>query len=184
MLHAAVAGDVFTSPSVDAVLAAIRAVAGPPGVLLIIKNYTGDRLNFGLAAELARADGIPVETVLVADDVALAASAGHAGRRGLAGAVLVHKVAGAAAAAGAALADVAAAARAAAAAVRTMGVALTPCTVPAAGRPGFTLGEGEVELGLGIHGEPGVRRGPLEPADTLVDRLLVAILADLGAAAV
>jgi dihydroxyacetone kinase len=182
MLSAAVAGDVFASPSPDAVLAALRATAGPAGALLIIKNYTGDRLNFGLAAELARAQGIPVETVLVADDVALAASAGHAGRRGLAGTILVHKIAGAAAEAGATLAEVAGEARAAAAAVRTMGVALSPCTVPAAGKPGFTLAETEIELGLGIHGEPGVRRGPLEPVDALVDRLLGAILADLALA--
>src|SRR5205807_10390870 len=120
---------------------------------------------------------------LVADDVALAGWTDGAGRRGLAGTVLVHKTAGAAAEAGASLAEVAAAARAAAAAVRTMGVALSPCTVPAAGRPGFTLGENEIELGLGIHGEPGVRRGPLEPADAMVDRLLGAVLADMGAAA-
>jgi triose/dihydroxyacetone kinase / FAD-AMP lyase (cyclizing) len=179
MLSAAVAGDVFTSPSPDAVLAAIRAVAGPRGALLIVKNYTGDRLNFGLAAELARAEGFPVEIVLVADDVALSTSVGHAGRRGLAGTILVHKIAGAAAAAGASLADVAAEARTAAAAVRTMGVALSPCTVPAAGQPGFTLGENEIELGLGIHGEPGVRRGSLEPADALVDRLRDGILTDL-----
>jgi len=180
MLSAAVAGNVFTSPSPDAVLAAIRATAGPAGVLLIIKNYTGDRLNFGLAAELARAEGISVETVLVADDVALAASPGHAGRRGLAGTILVHKIAGAVAESGATLAAVAAAARAAASAVRTMGLALSSCTVPAAGRPGFTLAETEIELGLGIHGEPGVHRGPLEPADVLVDRLLGAVLADLA----
>jgi dihydroxyacetone kinase len=180
MLAAAVAGDVFTSPSPDAVLAAIRATAGPRGAVLIVKNYTGDRLNFGLAAELARAEGTPVETVLVADDVALATSVEHAGRRGLAGTVLVHKVAGAAAAAGLPLAEVAATARAAAAAVRTMGVALSPCTVPAAGRPTFTLDANEIELGLGIHGEPGVRRGPLEPADALVALLLEAILADLN----
>jgi dihydroxyacetone kinase len=179
MLSAAVAGDVFTSPSPDAVLAALRATTGPHGAVLIIKNYTGDRLNFGLAAELARAEGIPVETVLVADDVALAGSVEHAGPRGLAGTILVHKVAGAAAEAGASLAGVVAAARTAAGAVRTMGVALAPCTVPAAGRPTFVLGGDEIELGLGIHGEPGVRRGPLEPADTLVDRLLAAILGDL-----
>jgi dihydroxyacetone kinase len=179
MLSAAVAGDVFTSPSPDAVLAAIRATAGPAGALLVVKNYTGDRLNFGLAAELARAEGIPVETVTVADDVALAASPGHAGRRGLAGTILVHKIAGAMAESGASLIAVAAAARATAAAVRTMGLSLTSCTVPAAGRPGFTLSETEIELGLGIHGEPGVRRGALEPADTLVDRLLDSILADL-----
>jgi dihydroxyacetone kinase len=180
MLAAAVAGDVFTSPSPDAVLAAVRAAAGARGALLVVKNYTGDRLNFGLAAEMARADGIPVEMVLVADDAALAGTVEHAGRRGLAGAVLVHKIAGTTADGGASLADVAEAARGAAAAVRTMGVALTPCTVPAAGRPGFALADDEIELGLGIHGEPGVRRGPLEPADALVDRLLAAVLADLA----
>jgi len=180
MLSAAVAGDVFTSPAPDAVLAAIRAVTGSPGALLIVKNYTGDRLNFGLAAELARSEGLKVEVVVVADDVALAATAAadHAGRRGLAGAVLVHKVAGAAAEAGRDLYGVAAEARAAAESVATMGVALTPCTLPAAGHPGFTLGPDEVELGLGIHGEPGVLRAPLEPADALTDRLLDAILAD------
>src|SRR6516164_1244928 len=114
MLSAAVAGDVFASPSPDAVLAALRATAGPAGALLIVKNYTGDRLNFGLAAELARAEGVPVETVLVADDVALTASAGHAGRRGLAGTILVHKIAGAAAESGAPLMTVASVARKAA----------------------------------------------------------------------
>jgi dihydroxyacetone kinase len=139
-------------------------------------------MNFGLAAELARAEGIPVEIVLVADDVALAGSVEHAGRRGLAGTILVHKVAGAAAEAGASLSEVAAEARQAARAVRTMGVALSPCTVPAASQPTFLLDEGEIELGLGIHGEPGVRRGPLEPADALVDRLLDAILAEQASA--
>lgn len=178
MLGAAVAGEVFTSPSPDAVRAAIRAVTGPPGALLIVKNYAGDRLNFGLAAEMARAEGFTVELVVVADDVAPAASAEQGGRRGLAGTIFVHKVAGAAAEAGLSLAEVAAEARAAAWSVGTMGVALTPCTIPAAGRPGFTLGEDEIELGLGIHGEPGVRRGPLEPADALVDRLLDVIIAD------
>lgn len=179
MLSAAVAGDVFTSPSPDAVLAAIRATAGPRGAVLIVKNYTGDRLNFGVAAEMARLEGIPVELVLVADDVALAETVDHAGRRGLAGTIFVHKIAGAVAESGASLADVAAQARAAAANVKTMGVALTPCTVPAAGRPGFTLGDDEIELGLGIHGEAGVRRGALETADALVERLVDAILADL-----
>jgi dihydroxyacetone kinase len=180
MLSAAVAGDVFTSPSPDAVYAAIKAVAGPRGALLIVKNYTGDRLNFGLAAERARAEGVPVEIVFVADDVALAGAGEHAGRRGLAGTILVHKIAGAVAATGASLAEVAAEASSAAALVRTMGVALTPCTVPAAGRPGFSLGEGEVELGLGIHGEPGVRRVPIEPANALVEHLLRAILAEVA----
>ncbi len=180
MLSAAVAGDVFTSPAPDAVLAAIRAVTGAPGVLLIVKNYTGDRLNFGLAAELARSEGLKVEIVVVADDVALAATveADHAGRRGLAGTILVHKIAGAAAEAGRDLYEVAAEARAAADSVATMGVALTPCTVPAAGKPSFELGPDEIELGLGIHGEPGVLRSSLEPADALADRLLKAILGD------
>jgi len=180
MLHAAVAGDVFTSPSADAVFAAIRAVTGAAGVLLIVKNYTGDRLNFGLAAELARAEGIAVETVVVADDVALRDTVELERRRGIAGTILVHKVAGAAAAAGLPLREVAEEARAAASATGTMGVALGPCTVPAAGRPGFTLADDEVELGLGIHGERGVKRTMLPRADDLVDMLLGTILADRG----
>jgi dihydroxyacetone kinase len=180
MLSAAVAGEVFTSPSTDAVLDAIRAVAGPAGVLLIVKNYTGDRFNFGLAAEIARAEGIAVEMVIVADDVALSASGEHAGRRGLAGTVLVHKIAGAAAAEGRPLNEVARAAREAATMLGTMGVALTPCTVPAAGKAGFELADGEIEWGLGIHGEPGVERGALEPADAIVARLMTKILDDLA----
>ena len=181
MLTAAVAGDVFTSPPPDSVLAAIRgvAVAGGPGVVLIIKNYTGDKLNFGLAAEIARSEGIAVEVVIVADDVAIAETEANraTGPRGLAGTVLVHKVAGAAAESGASLAEVAAEARSTASSIATMGVALTPCTVPIAGKPGFTLGDDEVELGLGIHGEPGARRASTEPADALVARLLGPILA-------
>jgi len=180
MLSAAVAGEVFTSPSTDAVLDVIRAVAGPAGVLLIVKNYTGDRFNFGLAAEIARAEGIPVEMVIVADDVALTASGDHAGRRGLAGTVLVHKIAGAAAARGLPLAAVAKLAREAAASLGTMGVALTACTVPAAGKPGFELADGEIEWGLGIHGEPGVARGALEPADAIVGKLIAKIADDLA----
>src|SRR6185503_13661558 len=160
MLTAAVAGEVFTSPSVDSVLAAIRASAGPAGAVLIVKNYTGDRLNFGLAAELARAGGIAVEQVVVADDVALSGVVADERRRGIAGTVLVHKIAGAAAAAGRSLADVAQLARDAAADLGTMGVALGACTVPAAGKPGFALAAGEIELGLGIHGEAGVERAP------------------------
>ncbi len=181
LLTAAVAGDVFTSPSVDAVLAAIRAVAGAPGVLLIVKNYTGDRLNFGLAAEIARTEGLRVAMVVVDDDAALGAGGGpgnSTGRRGIAGTVLVHKVAGAAAAAGLDLHAVTREAEAAIAAVGTMGVALTPCTVPAAGVPGFELGAGEVELGLGIHGEAGVRRAPIGPARDLVRTLVEAVAAD------
>ncbi|HZA92765.1 MAG TPA: dihydroxyacetone kinase subunit DhaL [Gemmatimonadales bacterium] len=178
MLTAAVAGDVFTSPSVDAVLAAVRAVAGPAGVLLVVKNYTGDRLNFGLAAELAQQEGIPAEVVVVADDVALRGVVPPERRRGIAGTVLVHKVAGAAAEAGMPLAEVARLAQATAGALGTMGVALGAGTVPAAGTPGFTLGESEIELGLGIHGEKGVERTSLQPADHLVDTLLTAIVSD------
>ncbi len=180
LLTAAVCGDVFTSPSTDAVLAAIRAVGGPAGVLLIVKNYTGDRLNFGLAAEIARGEGIPVEMVVVADDVALAATTENAGRRGIAGTVLVHKVAGARAAEGATLVEVKAAAEKAIAGVGSMGVALSACTVPAAGKPGFELGKDEVELGLGIHGEAGVRREPLRPVKELTATLVERIVAELG----
>jgi ATP-dependent dihydroxyacetone kinase len=176
MLSAAIAGDVFTSPSVDAILAAIRAVSGPAGALLIVKNYTGDRLNFGLAAELANADGIPTRVAVVADDVALHGTVEPSRRRGIAGTVLVHKVAGAAAAAGVSLDDVTAEATAAAAAVGTMGVALGACTVPAAGKPGFMLADSEMELGLGIHGEQGVRRVPVQPADAVVDTIIETII--------
>lgn len=182
MLAGAIAGDVFTSPSVDAVLAAIRAVAGPRGALLVVKNYTGDRLNFGLAAALATAEGIPTEVVLVADDAALGDTVEPGQRRGIAGTVLVHKVAGAAAAAGLALAEVRAEAAAAAAAVVSMGVALGACTVPAAGTPGFSLGAQEMELGLGIHGEPGVRRSAMAPADAIVGAILDTLVADAGLA--
>jgi dihydroxyacetone kinase len=174
MLHAAVCGDVFASPSVDAVLAAIRAVCGAPGALLIVKNYTGDRLNFALAAEIARAAGFRVEMILVADDVALDVPIET--RRGIAGAVLVHKVTGALAATGAPLAEVTAAARAVAASLGTMGVALGPCIVPAAGTPSFTLGDSEIELGLGIHGEAGLRRIEIAPARELVAELLSKIV--------
>lgn len=172
MLSAAVAGEVFTSPSSDSVLAAIRAVAGAPGVLLIVKNYTGDRLNFGLAAEMARAEGIAVEVVVVADDVALAATLERETARGIAGTVLVHKVAGAAAAEGQSLSEVARVARETSAAVASMGVSLSAGTVPAIGKPGFTLEETEVELGLGIHGEPGAERVRMDGADGLTDRLV------------
>lgn len=180
MLTAAIAGDVFTSPSTDAVLAGLEAATGEAGALLVVKNYTGDRLNFGLAAEILRGRGGRVETVVVADDVALRDTVPKDRRRGIAGTVLIHKIAGAAAERGDDLAAVAALARAAAADLGTMGLALEPCTVPAAGKPNFELGEGEIELGLGIHGEPGVRRAPLQPAARLVAQLLAAIIADLG----
>ncbi len=182
MLSAAVCGDVFTSPSTDAVLAAIRAVGGGAGVLLIVKNYTGDRLNFGLAAEIARTEGIPVEMVVVADDVALAANTETAGRRGIAGTVLVHKIAGAAAAAGLPLAEVKGKAERAIISIGSMGVALSSCTVPAAGRPGFSLDNDEIELGLGIHGEAGVSRSKMDTADTLAEILVDRIVAELALA--
>ena len=178
MLTAAVAGDVFTSPSADAVLAAIRAVGGPAGVLLIVKNYTGDRLNFGLAAEMARAEGIPVEIVVVADDTALRDTVPAERRRGIAGTVLVHKLAGAAAAEGLPLGSVAAIAKAAAERISSMGVSLGSCTLPSVGRPGFTLGDNEIEIGLGIHGEPGVKRMANASADALVDLVIDTMIAD------
>jgi dihydroxyacetone kinase len=184
MLTAAVSGEVFTSPSTDAVLSAIRACATSAGVLLIIKNYTGDRLNFGLAAELARAEGIPVEMVIVADDAAFERKPGQVNtRRGIAGTVFVHKIAGAAAATGATLAEVKAEATRAAEAVRTMGVALSACTVPAVGSPGFLLAENELEFGLGIHGERGVRRGSLLGADEIATQLVQRLIEDCAPAA-
>lgn len=178
MLTVAVAGDVFTSPSTDAVLAGIRAAAGPAGALVIVKNYTGDRLNFGLAAELARAEGIPVEIVVVADDVALKDTVPAERRRGIAGTVLVHKLAGAAAEKGLPLQEVARIARDAAAKLSSMGVSLGSCTLPAVGKPGFVLGETEIEVGLGIHGEQGVQRMPIASADALVQLVIETIEAD------
>ena len=175
MLSAAVCGAVFASPSVAAVLAGIRAVASSAGVLVIVKNYTGDRLNFGLAAERAKAEGIPVALVIVGDDAALPPSAGIAGRRGLAGTVLVHKVAGAAAEAGLPLTAVAAEASAVAAALSTVGVALDVAALPGCA-PARHLPPGCCELGLGIHGEPGAETVPLPPADALVAALLDRVL--------
>src|SRR6201993_1046320 len=176
MLSAAVAGEVFTSPSSDSVFAAIKAVTGKPGALLVVKNYTGDRLNFGLAAERARADGMGVEIVVVDDDVALKRTEPGAGARGLAGTVFIHKLVGAAAAEGRSLAEVAAAGRAAVESLATMGVSFSAGTSPAVGKPSFELGEDEMELGLGIHGEPGVRRTQIQRADQLAETLLNEII--------
>jgi dihydroxyacetone kinase len=176
MLSAAVAGEIFTSPSSDSVFAAIKAVAGEPGALLVVKNYTGDRLNFGVAAEMARAEGIDVETVIVNDDIALKGAEQATGARGLAGTVLIHKLVGAAAAQGKSLADVAAIGRAAIQSLATMGLSLSAGTSPAVGKPSFELGEDEMELGLGIHGEPGVKRTQLQSADKLTETLLGEIL--------
>jgi dihydroxyacetone kinase len=176
MLSAAVLGEVFTSPSSDSVFAAIKAVATKAGVLLVVKNYTGDRLNFGLAAEMARAEGIPVEIVIVDDDVALKGPRQATGARGLAGTVFIHKLVGSAAAEGKNLGDVAATGKAAVESLATMGVSFSAGTSPAAGKPSFELGEREMEVGLGIHGEPGVARTELQPADELTETLLTEIL--------
>ncbi|CAN6577754.1 unnamed protein product [Malus baccata var. baccata] len=175
MLTAAICGDVFASPQVDSILAGIRAVTGPLGCLLIVKNYTGDRLNFGVAAEQAKSEGYKVETVIVGDDCALPPPRGIAGRRGLAGTILVHKIAGAAAAAGLSLVDVAAEARRASELVGTMGVALSVCTLPGQVTPD-RLGPGKMELGLGIHGEPGAAVADLQPVDVIVSHVLKQIL--------
>ena len=183
MLDAAVPGPVFTSPTPDPIVAATKAVDGGAGVLHIVKNYTGDVLNFETAADLAAADGIEVASVIVDDDVAVKDSLYTAGRRGVAGTVLVEKIAGAAAERGDDLAAVSAIATKVNSRVRTMGVALTACVVPHAGEPSFTLAEDEIEIGIGIHGEPGRERIKLEPADAIVDRLLGAVLEDMPFAA-
>ena len=180
MLDAAVPGAVFTSPTPDQILPATLAIDSGAGVVHIVKNYTGDVLNFETAAELAEAEGISVRTVLVNDDVAVEDSLYTAGRRGVGGTVLVEKIAGAAAERGDDLDAVAAIGDRVNANVRTMGVALSACTVPHAGTPSFDLNEDEVEIGIGIHGEPGRHRIPMENADGITDRLLEPVLADLG----
>jgi len=179
MLDAAVPGAVFTSPTPDPILAATKAVDGGAGVLHIVKNYTGDVLNFETAADLAAADEIEVRSVIVNDDVAVKDSLYTAGRRGVAGTVLVEKIAGAAAERGDDLSTVATVAEKVIGQVRSMGVALTPCVVPHAGEPSFTLADDEIEIGIGIHGEPGRERIKLEPADAIVDRILGPILDDI-----
>ena len=179
MLDAAVAGSVYTSPTPDQVIEAIKAVDAGKGVLLVIKNYTGDIMNFEMAAELAEDEGIKVLNVVVTDDVAVEDSLYTTGRRGVAGTIFVHKIAGAKAEAGADLAAVQKVAQKVIANVRTMGVALKPSTIPAAGKPGFELSEKEMELGIGIHGEPGVERKALQTADEIVDSLMDHILKDM-----
>ena len=163
MLDAACPGQVFTSPSPDQMEAATSAVDGGAGVLHIVKNYTGDIMNFEMAAELCQARGIEVEAVIINDDVAVQDSLYTAGRRGTGTTVLAEKICGAAATRGYDLGRVAALGRKVNERGRSMGMALTPCTVPAAGKPGFELGEGEIEMGVGIHGEPGRERMPLSP---------------------
>ena len=179
MLDAAVAGAVFTSPTPYQVYEGIKAVATDAGVLMVIKNYTGDVMNFEMARDMAEADGIKVAQVISNDDVAVKDSLYTVGRRGVAGTIFIHKIAGAKAEAGGTLEEVQAAAQKVIDNVRTMGVALRPCTVPAAGKPGFDLGEDEIEMGIGIHGEPGVKREPIKPANEIVDELLDHILADI-----
>ena len=179
MLDAAVAGAVFTSPTPDQVKAAIDAVGTPAGVLLVIKNYTGDVMNFEMAGELAEMDGIPVKSVIMNDDVAVKDSLYTTGRRGVAGTIFIHKIAGAKAEEGASLEEVARVAEKVIANTRTMGMSLTACTVPAAGKPGFEIADDEVEIGMGIHGEPGTHREKLRTADEIADTLLEKILADI-----
>lgn len=180
MLDAAVPGAMFTSPTPDQIEAAIKAVDGGAGVLTIVKNYTGDVMNFEMAHELAEADDIEVATVLVNDDVAVEDSTFTAGRRGVAGTVLVEKIAGASAARGDDLAKVTEIAQRVVANVATMGVALSACTVPHVGQPSFDLAEDEIEIGIGIHGEPGRHRVKIAPADDITDMLLEPVLSDLG----
>jgi phosphoenolpyruvate---glycerone phosphotransferase subunit DhaK len=180
MLDAACAGEVFTSPVPDQMLAATKLVDGGAGVLHIVKNYTGDVMNFEMASELAAADsGIDVASIVTDDDVAVQDSLYTAGRRGVGVTVLVEKIAGAAAEQNRSLDQVADVARTVNANGRSMGVALTSCTVPAAGKPTFDLGDDEMELGVGIHGEPGRQRLPLAPASEIASLLVEPILKDL-----
>ncbi|WP_174614256.1 dihydroxyacetone kinase subunit DhaK [Virgibacillus ihumii] len=179
MLDAAVSGEVFTSPTPDQVLEAIKAVDSGNGVFLVIKNYTGDVLNFEMAAELAETEGIDVEQVVVNDDVAVEDSSFTTGRRGIAGTVLVHKAVGAMAEKGASLKEVKAVADKAVANIRSIGMALTSCIVPEAGKPSFELDENEMEIGIGIHGEPGIEREPLKSADEIAERLTGKVLSDM-----
>ncbi|PEY26920.1 dihydroxyacetone kinase [Bacillus anthracis] len=180
MLDAAVCGDVFASPSQIQVYQAIKETASKKGTLLIIKNYSGDIMNFKNGAHLATEDGIEVDYVKVDDDIAVEDSLYTVGRRGVAGVILVHKIAGAAAEAGMDLGAVKAASEKAAANVRTIGLALTSCTVPASGSPTFTLAEDEMEYGVGIHGEPGIKREKMLSADELANRMTNDLMKDLG----
>src|SRR5271157_980520 len=177
MLDAACPGQVFTSPTPDQMAAAAEAVEGGAGVLFIVKNYSGDRMNFEMAGEFLSS---PFETVITDDDVAVESSTFSAGRRGVAGTLVVEKIVGAAAEAGRDLASLKALGDRVNASTRSMGVALTSCTVPAGGRPTFQLGENEMEMGVGIHGEPGRRRVPLASADRIAEQMVAAIASDLG----
>ena len=178
MLDAAVAGNVFASPSPDRIIEGIKAADSGAGVLMVIKNYSGDIMNFQMAGELAEMDDIKTDYVVVKDDVAVADSTYSTGRRGIAGTVFVHKVAGAAAEMGKSLPEVKAAAEKTIENIRTMGMAMTPCILPGVGKPGFTLAEDECEIGMGIHGEPGINREKMSPAKELAAKLLKKIFDD------
>ncbi len=179
MLDAACPGDVFTSPTPDQMEAATKAVDGGAGVLHIVKNYTGDVMNFEMAAELCQAEGIDVEAVVIDDDVAVQDSLYTAGRRGVGTTVLAEKICGASAERGDNLKKVADICRKVNANGRSMGMALTSCTVPAAGKPTFDIGEDEMEIGIGIHGEPGRERMKVKPAQEIVEMMAEAIISDL-----
>jgi dihydroxyacetone kinase-like protein len=179
MLDAACPGEVFTSPTPDQMLEATKAVDGGAGVLHIVKNYTGDVLNFEMAADLAKGEGIDVEAVVTNDDVAVQDSLYTAGRRGVGITVIAEKICGAAAEEGKSLAEVAELCRKVNGQGRSMGMALTPCITPGSGQPSFELAEDEMEIGIGIHGEPGRHREKLTPADQVVERLAGAIVEDL-----
>src|SRR5271157_3133969 len=179
MLDAACPGAVFTSPTPDQMLAATKAVDGGAGVLHIVKNYTGDIMNFEMAADLARSEGIDVEAVVIDDDVAVKDSLWTAGRRGVGTTVLAEKICGAAAEAGHSLKEVAALCHKVNGNGRSMGMALTSCTVPHVGKPTFDLPEDEMEIGIGIHGEPGRTRMKLKSADEITELLLAPIVEDL-----
>jgi phosphoenolpyruvate---glycerone phosphotransferase subunit DhaK len=183
MLDGCAVGDVFQSPSAEQMLDVTRRIHGGKGVVYIYGNYGGDVMNFDMAAEMADMEDIRVETVLVKDDVASAPPAEAARRRGVAGMVYAFKLAGAKAEAGGDLDEVAAIARKTLAHTRTIGVALSPCTVPQAGKPTFTIGEDEMEIGMGIHGEPGMKREKLQTADVITERMMGALLEDLAPSA-
>ena len=179
MLDAACPGEVFTSPTPDQMHEATKAVNGGAGVLHVVKNYTGDVMNFDMAADMGKGEGIEVETVLTNDDVAVEDSLYTAGRRGVGVTVLVEKICGAAADDGKSLAEVAELGRRVNANGRSMGMALTPCITPGSGEPSFELAEDEVEIGIGIHGEPGRFRETIGPASQITERLMTPILEDL-----
>ncbi len=179
MLDAAVAGNVFASPSPDRILEAIHQVGGDKGVLMVIKNYSGDIMNFSMAAELAEMEGYKVMSVVTRDDVAVPESTYSTGRRGIAGTVFVHKIAGAAAEAGRSLEEVRDVAQKVIDNTRSMGMAMSPCILPGVGKPGFVLADDEIEVGMGIHGEPGVERTSVKTSKELAEILCGHILADM-----